>query len=97
MKSQQQELFQGYELPKTNLAEILLTLILQGNVSIFDFPYLSGYRTRLSELQLKHFLPLDRQLKEKQNKFKNTYQYAIHYLSENNKEKAIELYNKINK
>lgn len=36
--------------PTTNKAEILYTLITNGSVSIKDFPYLSGFRTRISEL-----------------------------------------------
>ena len=37
----QMELFEGYEYPTTNIQEVLLTLILQGYVSLFDFPPLS--------------------------------------------------------
>lgn len=90
-------LFQGYSFPKTNIQEILLTLILQGYVSLFDFPVMSGYRTRVSQLQLIHGLKLDRVTDTRCNKFGNTYVYAIHKLPESEKEKAIELYNKLNK
>ena len=95
--NQQKELFQGYPFPRTNVQEVLLTLILQGYVSIFDFPYLSGYRTRVSELQLKHGLELERKMAERSNKFGNSYHYAIHRLPEDQKENAIKLYYKINK
>lgn len=75
-------LFDGFKQPKTSEQEVLLTLILQGQVSIFDFPYLSGFRTRVSQLQNKHGLSLDRTLEKSCNKFGNTYNYAIHKLPE---------------
>jgi hypothetical protein len=89
-------LFQGFPFPKTSEQEVLLTLILQGHVSIFDFPYLSGFRTRVSQLQTVHGLSLDRVMDKRCNKFGNTYSYAIHKLSEEQKEKAVLLYNKLN-
>ena len=36
--------------PQTTEQEILLHLIENGSVSIFDFPYLSGFRTRISNV-----------------------------------------------
>jgi len=89
-------LFQGFPFPKTSEQEVLLTLILQGYVSIFDFPYLSGFRTRVSQLQTVHGLSLDRVMDKRCNKFGNTYSYAIHKLPEEQKEKAVLLYNKLN-
>jgi hypothetical protein len=93
---QQQDLFQGFKFPRTSEQEVLLTLITQGHVSIFDFSYLSGFRTRVSQLQTVHGLLLDRVLDKRHNKFGNTYSYAIHKLPESEKEKAINLYNKLN-
>jgi len=92
----QQDLFQGFAFPKTSEQEVLLTLITQGHVSIFDFSYLSGFRTRVSQLQTVHGLLLDRVMDSRCNKFGNTYSYAIHRLPESEKEKAIVLYNKLN-
>ena len=89
-------LFQVFPFPKTSEQEVLLTLILQGHVSIFDFPYLSGFRTRVSQLQTVHGLSLDRMMDKRCNKFGNIYSYAIHKLPEEQKEKAILLYNKLN-
>ena len=89
-------LFQGFPFPKTSEQEVLLTLILQGHVSIFDFPYLSGFRTRVSQLQTVHGLSLDRVMDKRCNKFRNTYSYAIHKLPKEQKEKAVLLYNKLN-
>jgi hypothetical protein len=91
----QTEFFQGYPFPKTNEQEILLTLILQGHVSIFDFPYLSGFRTRVSQLQKKKGLFLDRVMDTRCNKFGNTFNYAIHKLPASEKDKAINLYKKL--
>lgn len=89
-------LFQGFPFPKTSEQEVLLTLILQGHVSIFDFPYLSGFRTRVSQLQTVHGLSLDRMMDKRCNKFGNTYTFANHKLPEEQKEKAILLYNRLN-
>jgi len=91
-----QDLFEGFPFLKTNEQEVLLTLILQGHVSIFDFPYLSGYRTRVSQLQSNHKLVLERTTDRRCNKFGNTYTYAIYKLPISEKEKAIELYHKLN-
>lgn len=92
----QQDLFQGYPFPKTSEQEVLLTLILQGYVSIFDFQYLSGFRTRVSQLQTKHGLFLERVTDTRCNKFGNKYRYAIHKLPSNQINDAIKLYYKIN-
>ena len=42
------DMFNDLPLPKTNNQEVLLTLILQGTVSIFDYAYMSGFRTRIA-------------------------------------------------
>lgn len=90
------DLFLGYPFPRTNEQEVLLTLILQGYVSIFDFPYLSGFRTRVSELQRKHGLVLTRKQGKRNNKFGNPFSYAIHVLEKENKQFAEQLYAKLN-
>ena len=91
-----EQLFEGFKYPKTNEQEVLLTLITKGHVSIFDFSYMSGFRTRVSQLQTVHGLFLERILDKRCNKFGNTYTYAIHKLPIAEKEKAIALYNKLN-
>lgn len=85
------------QLPKTNIQEVLYTLIAQGYVSIFDFPYMSGFRTRVSNLNLQYGLKINRVTDTRNNKFGNSYTYAIHKLPKEEKEKAIELYKKISK
>ena len=86
------DIFQGLQEPKSNIQEILMTLINTGSVSILEFPYLSGFRTRISELQKKHNLHLAKKSILKKNKFGNVYLYTKHILNENNTSKAIELY-----
>ena len=81
--------------PKTVRQEILLTLIEHGEVSIMDFPYLSGYRTRVSDLVLIHGLELAKMRETKINKYNNTYSYVVSILPENQKSKAINLYNEM--
>ena len=88
-------LYEGYPFPKTSIQEVLLTLITQEHVSIFDFPYLSGFRTRVSEIQNVYKIELERLLDKRCNKFGNTYTYAIHKLPDTSKEKCVEVYLKM--
>ena len=90
-------LYEGFEYPTTTTQEVLLTLITQGYVSIFDYAHLSGFRTRISDIKKKFHLNLETIMDTRTNKFGNTYKYAIHKLPPDEKEKAIELYKKINK
>jgi len=83
--------------PRTNKAEILYTLLDKGEVSIMDFPNLSSFRTRVSDLKIKDNLPLIRDIKTKINKFGNTYSYAVHKLNPFHIRTAINLYKEINK
>lgn len=91
----QKDLFQGFELPKTNIQEVLLTLILQGSTTFFDFQYMQDYRTRVSNLVLKYWLKLESKKAKRCNKFGNEYTYHVHILPSEEKEKAIEIYNKM--
>lgn len=93
--SNQIDIFGGYPQPKTNIQEVLLTLITNGKTSFFDFSYMQGYRTRVSNLVLCGGLKLETQSKTKVNKFGNTYTYHVHILPDTEKEKAIALYNKM--
>ena len=58
---------------------------------------MAGFRTRVSQIQQKYDLQLNRVLNKRFNKFGNSYIYAIHKLESNNLEKAIQIYKKINK
>jgi hypothetical protein len=93
----QTQLFKGYEFPTTNTQEVLLTLILQGYVSLFDFPTLSGFRTRISELNNKHGLLIGTETVKRNNKFGNMMKYSLHKLPPEEKDNAILLYKKLNK
>lgn len=93
----QHDLFEGYKFPQSNVQEILLTLIIQGHVSMLDYPYLSGYRARISEITGKHGIILNTKKKTRKNKFKNPYTYSIHHLPLHEKDNAIKLYNSLNK
>jgi hypothetical protein len=83
--------------PTTNIQEILYTLITQGHVSIFDFPYLSGFRTRVSELKLKYGLIIETKKDTRCNKFGNQYTYCIHFLHKEHQKKAIQVYVQMSK
>lgn len=83
--------------PKSNVAEVLYTLITTGSVSILDYPWLSGFRTRCSEIRLKYGIILSRKTMTGVNKFDREFKYTVHILPYEHKEKAIEIYNKINK
>jgi hypothetical protein len=90
-----ENLFKGFAYPKTNLQEVLLTLILQGNVSLFDYSYMAGFRTRVSNLVLDYGLNLETTKAQRCNKFGNSYTYHIHKLPTEEKDKAIAIYNKM--
>jgi len=91
----QQDIFGGYRPPTTNIQEVLLTLILNGSTTFFDFSYMQGYRTRVSNLVNTHGINLETKKSNRCNKFGNSYTYHIHILPPSEKEKAIELYNKM--
>jgi hypothetical protein len=82
--------------PKTNKAEILYTLIKKGSVSIKDFPYLSGFRTRISELVNEYDIKMIHISSTGVNKFGNSYTYKEHILPKIYRDFAIEKYNYIN-
>jgi hypothetical protein len=83
--------------PTTNLQEILYTLIFNGRVSLMDFPYLSGFRTRVSELLTDYSLVLESERVKAINKFGNRYSYVVHILNDNQLEQAFEIYQRLKK
>lgn len=82
--------------PRNNKAEILYTLLERGSVSIKDFPYLSGFRTRISELVNEDSIPLLHENRRGENKFGNIYTYKEHILPDVFREITIQKYNAIN-
>lgn len=83
--------------PLNTTCEVLHELLTKRQISMLDFHWMPGYRTRISDLQLKHNLPLIRDLKEGVNKFKNNYHYAVYRLNPFHKRSALKLYKKLNK
>ena len=79
--------------PKTNTQEILLTLIEKRKVSIMDYPYLSGFRTRISELS--KILKFKNENVTKLNKHGNKFTYVVHKLELNEIGKCIKLYKQL--
>jgi len=76
--------------PINQRQEILLTLIEKGKVSIEDYYWMCGFRTRISELS--KVLNFDNKTETKVNKHGNTYSYVVHSLSIKEICKAIKLY-----
>ena len=82
--------------PKTQLQEVLFELINEGKCSIRQFFFMCGFRTRISELNLKHGLSLDSSEREKEiNTHGNTYSYPIHKLPKSQRKSAIEIYKQL--
>lgn len=86
----------GYPHPNTSEQEVLLSLILDGSVSIIEYGWLPGFRTRISQLQTKRGLFLERIFLFRRNKFGNVFKYARHTLPESEKDKAINIYYQLN-
>lgn len=83
--------------PKNCKAQVLYTLIKKGKVSIEDFPYLSGFRTRVSEIVNQHSLFLSNTNVTGTNQFGRTITYVEHKIDPNQLDTAIQIYNTINK
>jgi hypothetical protein len=81
--------------PTSNISEILFTLIRNRKVSLHDFPYLAGFRTRVSELKTDHGLNLKTDRVQSKNKFNNPNPFVVHSLPQSERSKAVELYNKL--
>jgi hypothetical protein len=86
------DIFKGLPKPKTATQEVLFALILQGSVSILDFAWMSGFRTRVSNLKLVHNLNIETIKLKNKNKFGNSYTYHKHILLKSEKQNAIDLY-----
>lgn len=80
--------------PKSCLQEILFVLIEKGNVSMFDFPYIPKFSTRISDIRKE--LDIHTIKASGVNKFGNQYIFAIHFLPEELRGKAEEMYMRLN-
>lgn len=83
--------------PRNTTARILYALIIKGKVSLVDFPYLAGFRTRISELYHHHNVKLIHKVETDVNRDGNSYYYKVHFLPQDEKQNAIEIYKNINK
>lgn len=83
--------------PKNNTAEVLLKLITKGSVSMKDFSWMEGFRTRVSEINLKHNIPLLKTTETDENKHGHPIRFIKHSLPDDQVDFATEVYNKINK
>lgn len=86
---------EGLSQPKSHKAEVLYFLIMHKRVSCIDFPWMSGFRTRVSDLKIKHYFPIKTVMREGISKYNNSYKYAEHKLDCDINE-AITRYNIIN-
>lgn len=82
--------------PNNTKAEVLFELIKKGSVSIKEFSWMEGFRTRVSELVLNHSIPLLKTTESSVNKHGNTIYYKRHSLPLDKVEFALGVYNKIN-
>jgi len=68
--------------PKTRLQEILYTFIQNGKISLFDFPYLPSFRSRISNLKLNCDVLFTTKNVTRKNKFNNSYTYVEYILTD---------------
>lgn len=84
------------EKPRNQTTAILKQLINSGGVSERQFSF-NGFRTRLSELRNNHGLEIKIRIIEFTNQFGRDSHYNEHYLTDFEKEKAVKLYEKLNR
>ena len=83
--------------PTNTQAEVLFVLIKKGSVSIKEFSWMEGFRTRVSELVLDYSIPLLKTNESGINKHGNTFTYKRHSLPLDKVDFALSVYDKINK
>ena len=83
--------------PLNYRARVLYTLIEKGSTSLKDFPYLAGFRTRISELKRKFNVNLIPTVVTDVDKYGSHYYYKHHSLPPEEVNNAIQVYNLINK
>ena len=71
----------------TDKIEILNTAIANGEVSIKDFYWLSGFRTRISELNNDYGL-FSKRIATEKNRFNRLFNYTVHVLIDKDMAKA---------
>jgi len=88
---------QDIQPPKNSTQEVLYHLITNGSASITEFRFLPGFRTRISNLNLKFGLPMTSKNADCINKFGNKFRYVVHILENENLELAKSIYKKLQK
>lgn len=83
--------------PVNYRARVLYALITKGNTSLKDFPFLAGFRTRISELKRKHNVQLIPKVVTDVDRYGSHYYYINHFLPPEEQINAIQVYNEINK
>jgi hypothetical protein len=81
--------------PKSSIGDVLFTLLENGSVSLEDYPWLQGLRTRVSELNRKHGIFLETETVKGKNRHGHTMVYNRHILPVSERDKALKLYYKI--
>lgn len=94
----QTTIFQNIEVApaKNQLASVLKKLLENESVSERQTNY-NGFRSRISDLRLKHNLDVRHTEVEFITEFGKKSSYRKHYLLEIDKDKAVQLYKEINK
>ena len=80
--------------PKTDKQKVLRHAIRNGSVSIKNFGYLCGFRTRISELNSLG-VPFYRIIKTDKNENGNSYYYMEHQIKDEDKSQAVDIYLKL--
>ena len=83
--------------PLNYRARVLYTLIEKGSTSLKYFPYLAGFRTRISELKRTFNVKLIPSIVTDVDKYGSHYYYKHHSLPPEEVDWAIQVYNLINK
>jgi hypothetical protein len=84
-------------IPVNTTAEVLYVIITKGSASIEEFSWMAGFRTRISELNNKHLIPLLNTREKGRNKHGNQIWYKRHSLPIGDQNFALSVYDKINK
>lgn len=82
--------------PRNNKEEILFTLINTRHVSYLDFPEISRFGGRISEIQHKLGIQLKKVNSVRNSKFGNPFRFVIYRLPDEEFEKATAIYKKLN-
>lgn len=81
--------------PTSHLTEVLHHLINYKKASVKEFFWMSGFRTRISDLKLIYGINFETEQKFFVSKHGNKSSYNIHKLPDSSIKKAISIYNKL--